>query len=87
MIALDKCIAFSYTTIERGDNVPLSEKKKASNMAWDSKNLKRLSLALRLDLYERMKNHVDGQKESVNGFISSAVAEKLAREEDQQSSQ
>lgn len=64
--------------------MPLSEKKKASNMAWDSKNLKRMSLALRLDLYERMKEHVDRQNESVNGFISSAVAEKLDREEESQ---
>lgn len=60
----------------------LTEKKKASNAAWDSKNLKRMSLAMRIDLYERMKAHMDkiGEK-SANGFITSAIAEKLDRDE------
>ena len=60
----------------------LTEKKKASNAAWDSKNLKRMSLAMRIDLYERMKTHINriGEK-SANGFIVNAIIEKLDRDE------
>ena len=61
--------------------MPISEKKRASNLAWDSKNLKRMSLAMRVDLYDRMKAHVTEKGESANGFITSAIAEKLDREE------
>lgn len=61
--------------------MPLTEKKKASNAAWDSKNLKRMSLAMRIDLYERMKSHLDKTGESANGFITNAISEKLDREE------
>lgn len=59
----------------------LTDKKKASNAAWDSKNLKRMSLAMRIDLYERMKAHIDRMGESANGFIISAISEKLDRDE------
>lgn len=66
-----------------GDFVPraYTEKRKASNAKWDSANLKRLSCALNLKLYERMKAHTDATGESVNGFISAAVTEKLDRDE------
>ena len=63
------------------NRVGLTEKKKASNAAWDSKNLKRMSLAMRIDLYERMKAYVDEKGESVNGFIIDAVTEKLNNSE------
>lgn len=59
----------------------LSEKKKASNAVWDSKNLKRTSLAIRIDLYDRLKAHLDNSGASVNGFISDAIMEKLDRDE------
>lgn len=61
--------------------MPISEKKKASNLAWDSKNLKRMSLAMRVDLYDRMKAHITEKGESANGFITNAIAEKLDRED------
>ena len=61
----------------------LTEKKKASNAAWDSKNLKRMSLAMRIDLFERMKAHIEETKESMNGFIVSAITEKLDTAEKQ----
>lgn len=59
----------------------LSEKKKASNAAWDSMNLKRTSLAIRIDLYDRMKAHLEKTGASVNGFIADAISEKLDRDE------
>lgn len=58
----------------------LSEKKKASNAAWDNKNLKRMSLALRIDLFDKMKAYIESTGESANGFISNAISEKLDRE-------
>lgn len=54
-----------------------TEKRKASNAKWDAANLKRMSLALRLDLYERLKAHLDVTGESANGFINAAIADKL----------
>ena len=58
----------------------LSEKKKASNAAWDNKNLKRMSLALRIDLFDKMKAYIESTGESANGFISNAISEKLDKE-------
>lgn len=59
----------------------LTEKKKASNAKWDMKNLKRMSLAVPLELYERMQSRVKQTGETMNGFIKRAVSELLDREE------
>lgn len=59
----------------------LTEKKKASNTKWDMKNLKRMSLAVPLELYERMQSRVKQTGETMNGFIKRAVSELLDREE------
>lgn len=58
--------------------MPLTEKKKASNAKWDSVNLKRMSLAIPVELYDRMTDHIKG--ESVNGFIKRAIEEKISRD-------
>ena len=55
----------------------LSEKKKASNSRWDKDHLKRMSLAMRTDLYERMQQHITETGESANGFINRAIEEAL----------
>ena len=60
--------------------MPLTEKKKASNAKWDSVNLKRMSLAVPVDLHERMTDHVRVTGESVNGFIKRAIDETITRD-------
>ena len=57
--------------------MPLSEAKKRNNAAWDSKNLKRMSLAVPVKLYERMQAHVEENGGTMNGFIKSAIEKAL----------
>ena len=60
--------------------MPLSEKKKASNAKWDSMNLKRISLALPVSLYQKMKDHIGSTRETMNGFIKRAIQETIETE-------
>ncbi len=53
--------------------MPLTDKKKASNAKWDAANLKRTSLALKIDLYDRMQKHIAKTGETVNGFLTRAI--------------
>lgn len=53
---------------------PVSEKKRASNAKWDAANLKRMSLAMPLTLYNQMQDHVNATGETINGFIKRAIA-------------
>ncbi len=60
--------------------MPVSEKKRASNDAWDSKNIKRTSLALRVDLHQSMAEHAALRGEKVNAFITRAIRETIERD-------
>ena len=53
--------------------MPISESRKAANAKWDSANLKRLSLAIPIGLYEQMKNHTEAKNETINHFIRRAI--------------
>lgn len=57
--------------------MPLSEAKKRNNAAWDAKNLKRLSLAVPVKLFERMQAYVDQTGQTMNGFIRQAIETRL----------
>lgn len=57
-----------------------TEKRKASNAKWDAANLKRLSLAVKIEIYDRMKSRIDETGESMNGFITAAILEKLDKD-------
>lgn len=59
----------------------LSESKRKSNAKWDAANLKRLSLAVPVDLFQRMSEHAAEKGESMNGFIKRAIQELLDNEE------
>lgn len=58
----------------------LSEKKKASNAKWDSENLKRMSLAVPVEMHERMQARIEKTGETMNGFIKRSITETLDRE-------
>ena len=60
--------------------MPVSESRKAANAKWDSANLKRLSLAIPISLYEQLKNHTDASNETVNHFIRRAIETVLKSE-------
>lgn len=57
--------------------MPLSDKKKASNAKWDSKNLKRISLAMKVENYDRMKTLLSETGQSVNGYINELIENDL----------
>ena len=56
-----------------------TEKRKAANQKWDCANLKRMSLAVRVELHERMKAAIAETNESMNGFINKAIENELTR--------
>lgn len=60
----------------------LSDKKKASNAKWDSENLKRMSLAVPVEMHERMQSHIAQRGESMNGFIKRAINETMQRDQE-----
>ena len=60
--------------------MPVSESRKAANAKWDNANLRRMSLAIPISLYERLKAHTDAKDETVNHFIRRAIEELLKSE-------
>ena len=57
-----------------------TDNKKASNRKWDAANLDRLSLALPKGNREKIKLHAAAVGQSVNQYISQAIAERMDRE-------
>ena len=62
--------------------VALSEKKKASNKKYQDEHIKRVSLVIQNDLHDRIMKRLENTGESKNGFIVSAILEKLERDGD-----
>lgn len=58
----------------------LSDKKRASNAKWDAANLKRMSLAIPLELFNEMDKHRQVTQESTNGFLKRAIRETIERD-------
>lgn len=59
----------------------MNEKKKAANARWDSENLKRISVAMPVELHERITDHIWKTGETKNGFIKRAIKETIDNEE------
>ena len=55
--------------------MPISEKKRESNRKWDAENLKRLSLAVPVERYEKMKQKITETGETINGFLNRIIDE------------
>ena len=53
--------------------MPISEKKRESNRKWDAANLKRLSLAVPVDRYEKMKQRITETGETMNGYLNRLI--------------
>lgn len=60
---------------------PVSEAKKRANKKWESNNCKQLRLVLPNDQAERLEKFCKNTGQSKNGFIKSAITEKLDKEE------
>ena len=57
--------------------MPLSESRKKANVKWDSKHLKRMSLAVPVALYEQMSAYIQLSGEKMNSFIKRAITETI----------
>ena len=60
--------------------IPVSEAKKRANKKWDKNNLKRLSLAIPIETFNKLDLFCKNTKVSKNSFIKSAIDEKLERD-------
>lgn len=61
----------------------MNERKKAANNKWDAANIKRSSIALPVELHERMEAHTKKTGETKNGFIKRAIDETITRDDKQ----
>lgn len=60
--------------------MPVSEAKKRANKKWEDANCKQIRLVLPLEQAERLENHCKTYNLSKNGFIKTAIDEKLERD-------
>lgn len=56
---------------------PYNEKKKEYNMKYQAEKLKRIPLDVQLDFYDEIKTAAGECGESVNGFIKTAIRNRL----------
>ena len=61
--------------------LPITEKKKAANARWDAANLKRISVAMPVDLHTRMVRHIKETGETTNRFVKRAIDETIIRDD------
>jgi hypothetical protein len=57
-----------------------SEKKRAYNVEYIQKNIKRVPLDVQNDKYKAIKAAADAAGESVNGYIKRAIDERMKRD-------
>ena len=64
---------------------PYTEKRKASNKKWDSKNYDRMSFTMKKGEKQIVSDHAAKTGESVNVFIRRAVLEQIKRDNESSS--
>ena len=70
-----------YNNGKKGaDIMPMTDKRKAYLYNYHKDKLKRVPLDMPISDYERLKARAEALGLSVNGYIKSAIAEKIARE-------
>ena len=58
----------------------LSDSRKRANQKWDAENLKRISVAMLLDDYNAMMEHIEKKGSNRNKFINHAIRTTIALE-------
>lgn len=75
---LIKCVVLCYIAIGKGGiGCGIYRTEKNNNKKWDEKNLKRISLAVPIDLAEKLEQYLEETGMSKNGFIVSLIREKM----------
>lgn len=60
--------------------MPISEKKHASNVKWDSANLERISLAIPKGKGKLIREAAAASGESLNAYITNAAMQRIEKE-------
>lgn len=61
--------------------MPYNDKKRASNRRWDMANMSRLSVAIRKNDHETIKQAASRAGQSVNAYIVQSIRERMDREQ------
>ena len=61
--------------------MPYNEKKKAYNIEYAKKKLKRIPLDVQLEKFDEIKTAADRAGESVNGYIKTAIDMRMESEQ------
>jgi len=61
--------------------MPVSDAQRKSNARYDAKHFAYCTVKVRKELREAVREHAAGHGESVNGFITRAIAETMERDE------
>jgi len=59
--------------------MPYSKGSYESSKKYKEKNIKRVPLDMQIELYEALRQAAERNKESVNGFIKTAINERMER--------
>lgn len=59
--------------------MPYSKGSYESSKKYKEKKIKRVPLDMQIELYEALRQAAERNKESVNGFIKAAIAERMER--------
>lgn len=65
----------------------VSKAQRKSNDKYDAEHMKRLSLIMNIEMFEKMENHIKTIGMKRNKFITDAIREKIERETTQTSNQ
>lgn len=69
-----------YIPIAGGDKMAITEAQKRAVAKYNSANYDKLTVRIKKGQREILKAHADGRGESLNGWIVSAIKEKLKKE-------
>lgn len=72
--------AFHIQFAQKGDDLMVSKAQRKSNDKYDAEHMKRLSLIMNIEMFQKMENHIKTIGMKRNKFITEAIREKLERD-------
>ena len=64
--------------------MPYNKSAYLASKKYKEKNIKRIPLDVQIDMYQEIRNAAEAKGESVNGFVKTAIRERLDREDTQE---
>lgn len=78
---IEKVSAFLRPLMKGSEAMPLTEAQKQARYKYAQKSLKRIPLDVQKEKYEEIKAAADAAGESVNGYIKSAIDQRMERDQ------